>query len=53
VVFEHYDFPDLKTDAIGVATFATSKMAWFKDSGATSWRSSRACDWGAVQIPEL
>jgi hypothetical protein len=32
VVFEHYDFPDLKTDATGVATFATSKMAWFKDS---------------------
>jgi hypothetical protein len=32
VVFDHYDFPDLKADAAGVATFATSKMAWFKDS---------------------
>ena len=32
VAFEHYDFPDLKTDAKGIATFATSKMAWFTDS---------------------
>lgn len=32
VSFEHYDFPELKTDAKGVATFATSKMAWFTDS---------------------
>ena len=32
VVFERYDFPDLKTDERGVATVATSRMAWFKDS---------------------
>jgi catechol 2,3-dioxygenase-like lactoylglutathione lyase family enzyme len=31
VVFEEYDFPDLKT-VNGVATIAESKGAWFKDS---------------------
>lgn len=32
VVFEHYDLPDIKTDARGVVTFPTTKMAWFADS---------------------
>lgn len=32
IAFEQYDYPELKTNAKGVATFATSKMAWFKDS---------------------
>ncbi len=32
VVFEHYDMPDLKTDAEGVATMGTTKAAWFKDT---------------------
>jgi predicted enzyme related to lactoylglutathione lyase len=31
VVFENYDIPGLKT-VDGVATFHTSKAAWFKDS---------------------
>ena len=31
VVFEEYDFPGLKT-VNGVATWGTSKNAWFKDS---------------------
>lgn len=31
VVFEHYDFPGLKTDEKGIATTAPVKAAWFKD----------------------
>ena len=31
VVFDEYDTPDFKTVG-GIATFGTSKVAWFKDS---------------------
>jgi catechol 2,3-dioxygenase-like lactoylglutathione lyase family enzyme len=31
VVFDEYDTPDFKT-VDGIATFGTSKIAWFKDS---------------------
>jgi|SRR5579872_1513856 len=31
VVFEHYDYPDLKTDDKGIATRDQIKAAWFKD----------------------
>jgi catechol 2,3-dioxygenase-like lactoylglutathione lyase family enzyme len=31
VVFDEYDTPDFKT-VDGIATFGTSKVAWFKDS---------------------
>ena len=31
VVFDEYDFPDFKTVG-GVATFGSSRFAWFKDS---------------------
>jgi predicted enzyme related to lactoylglutathione lyase len=31
VVFEHYDFPGLKTDEKGIAINEGSKAAWFKD----------------------
>ncbi|OGO67514.1 MAG: hypothetical protein A2Z37_01160 [Chloroflexi bacterium RBG_19FT_COMBO_62_14] len=32
VIFEQYDMGELKTDARGIATFGSSKSAWFKDS---------------------
>jgi catechol 2,3-dioxygenase-like lactoylglutathione lyase family enzyme len=32
VVFEQYDFPGLKTNEKGIATFGTETAAWFKDS---------------------
>ncbi len=32
VVFEHYDLPDLKTDASGIAIQGPSRSAWFKDT---------------------
>lgn len=31
VTFEQYDFPDLKTDAKGIADIPAKRMAWFKD----------------------
>jgi len=31
-IFEQYDMGELKTDARGIATFGSSKSAWFKDS---------------------
>ncbi|MEW6583833.1 MAG: VOC family protein [Actinomycetota bacterium] len=31
VTFEQYDLPGLKTDARGIATLGTVKVAWFKD----------------------
>lgn len=31
VVFEHYDLPNLKTDAMGIFTMSNAKSAWFKD----------------------
>ena len=31
VAFEHYDFPNLKTDGKGIATMGQIKAAWFKD----------------------
>jgi catechol 2,3-dioxygenase-like lactoylglutathione lyase family enzyme len=32
VVFEQYDFPGLKTNEKGIATFGSESAAWFKDS---------------------
>jgi predicted enzyme related to lactoylglutathione lyase len=32
VTFEKYDFPDLKTDATGIAEIEGERGAWFKDS---------------------
>ena len=32
VVFEQYDFPELKTDDRGIAEIMDQKGAWFKDS---------------------
>lgn len=31
IAFEHYDFPDLKTDEKGIAMLHNEKAAWFKD----------------------
>lgn len=32
VVFEQYDFGDIKTDERGIATMGSNKSAWFKDT---------------------
>ena len=32
VVFEQYDMPGLKTNAMGIAEFGPDKSAWFKDT---------------------
>jgi predicted enzyme related to lactoylglutathione lyase len=32
VVFEQYDMPGLKTNAMGIAEFGPDKTAWFKDT---------------------
>lgn len=32
LVFEQYDYPDLKTDERGIVDFEDERAAWFKDS---------------------
>lgn len=32
VTFEQYDYPELKTDAQGIAQMGPGKVAWFKDT---------------------